>query len=647
MDVLLASSPHRDTFGYSMPPPGLLRLGGELCGAGSTCGSTISRYRLAAGELPRRRRSCASAAERILRARAVRRRSGSPSWARRCLRARDRRARARARAAHADLARRPGPAGIDVALVERFAQVDAVVRGEGEETLPRLLDALASGAARAGVAGITWRDADGRVRREADREPIGDLGSPAASTRGSSCRRSRAYKRITGEAEGLVPIDSGRGCVYDCSFCTIGRFWSRRSRTLPARGSSRGDSRSRHAGGAKRVPVPRHLRREPRPRARVLRRADRARRAVPWEVRARADHLDRELLERMGRAGCYRVLFGVESADARRARAHQKGMRARRRHARRVVDDCARAGITPILSMILGLPGEDERRARARARLAARAAALRARRATSRCTSSTRSPAAGSARSSARTRAPVEGIPPDMACGAGETAAERALIAAHPDLFTTFALLTPAGADDARCASCIAIATELPRDAHALPAHVRAAARARRRRVRGALETVPRVEAQRAELRGLRAARGARAGRATCSAWEQALVRTGAARAVRRRALAAVRAQRGDRARPSTLPRVARRRRAPATRAAAARARRRRCSRSCRAPAAPLSGVATLARHARRRSPCLSARSTVRARDEGLARRPASRARSSSPHATGRPAPNASGDIDP
>jgi len=35
----------------------------------------------------------------------------------------------------------------------------------------------------------------------------------------------------------------------------------------------------------------------------------------------------------------------------------------------------------------------------------------------------------------------VEGIPPDMAFGAGETAAERALIAAHPDLFTTWALL--------------------------------------------------------------------------------------------------------------------------------------------------------------------------------------------------------------
>ena len=30
MRLLLAQAPFRDTFGYSMPPPGLLRLGGEL-----------------------------------------------------------------------------------------------------------------------------------------------------------------------------------------------------------------------------------------------------------------------------------------------------------------------------------------------------------------------------------------------------------------------------------------------------------------------------------------------------------------------------------------------------------------------------------------------------------------------------------------
>ena len=36
---------------------------------------------------------------------------------------------------------------------------------------------------------------------------------------------------------------------------------------------------------------------------------------------------------------------------------------------------------------------------------------------------------------------PLDGVPPDMALGAGNTGPERALIEAHPDLFSSFALL--------------------------------------------------------------------------------------------------------------------------------------------------------------------------------------------------------------
>src|SRR5262245_13899446 len=49
--IVLAQAPHRDTFGYSMPPPGLLRLGGELTRAGIVVALEDLAYRLAAGEL--------------------------------------------------------------------------------------------------------------------------------------------------------------------------------------------------------------------------------------------------------------------------------------------------------------------------------------------------------------------------------------------------------------------------------------------------------------------------------------------------------------------------------------------------------------------------------------------------------------------
>ena len=72
---------------------------------------------------------------------------------------------------------------------------------------------------------------------------------------------------------------------------------------------------------------------------------------VPWEARARADHIDPELAALMRRAGGYRVLLGVESADAGVRRKNQKGMRDDIDLVA-AVDAAADAGITPILSLI-------------------------------------------------------------------------------------------------------------------------------------------------------------------------------------------------------------------------------------------------------------------------------------------------------
>lgn len=439
-----------------MPPPGLLRLGGELLRRGIDVELEDLAYRLSAGDLPADDHLAERAAERLL-ARGEKDVIGLSVMGATLPIALLVLERLRARAPGTLLwLGGPGTTGVDRALIERFPCVDAIVRGEGELTVPELCAAAERQATPRGIAGVTWRDENGHMRREEDREPIHDLATLAACA-WHLLPSIAEYKRITGGADGLVPIDSGRGCVYDCSFCTIGRFWSRRSRTLPARKLADEVAALRAMPGAKNAYLCHDIFGANRGQATAFCDEMLARSiGVPWEVRARADHLDRELLEHMGGAGCYRVLIGVESADADVRARNQKGMR-RDVDMLRVVGDCAAAGIVPILSLILGLPGEDEKALRASLDFCA-AASLRASVQVSLHLVNPQ-PGCGLGEEFGARARPIEGIPPDMAWGAGETAPERALIAAHPDLFTTWALLPD---DEARLRDLAAIASELP-----------------------------------------------------------------------------------------------------------------------------------------------------------------------------------------
>jgi hypothetical protein len=429
-----------------MPPPGLLRLGGELFQCGVDVALDDLAYRLAAKQLEPGDAMCASAAEHLLGRGDFDVLGLSTMGA--TLPAALEIAR-HYRAARPDVPiwlGGPGTGGIDVPVLERFPWVDAVVRGEGEITTTEMLVARKVREGFEGIPGVTWRAADGTVVRNEDRKPLHDL-DEVADCAWHLLPPLTDYKAITGEAEGLTPIDSGRGCAYDCSFCSIGRYWSRRSRTLPAERLAREVLALQGMPGAKHAYLCHDLFGADREHALdFCARMEAAGAPVPWEARARADHLDLELLQAMKRAGGYRVLFGIESADPEVRRRNQKGMRDDL-DGLALVDDCATAGIVPILSLILGLPGEDDA-ALARTLDFCADASLRA---GVNLSLHLANPQPGCELGDlyAGESHALDGIAPDMAFGTGATAPERALIAEHPDLFSTWHLL-PIGDDRLR-----------------------------------------------------------------------------------------------------------------------------------------------------------------------------------------------------
>src|SRR5215470_4607212 len=56
----------------------------------------------------------------------------------------------------------PQASATDVATLEAYAPIDLVVRGEAEQTLPQLLDALAQGRKLDDIPGLTYRH-DGKI----------------------------------------------------------------------------------------------------------------------------------------------------------------------------------------------------------------------------------------------------------------------------------------------------------------------------------------------------------------------------------------------------------------------------------------------------------------------------------------------------
>lgn len=196
----------------------------------------------------------------------------------------------------------PGPNGGESRLLERFPEVDAVVRGEGELVFPDLLDALERGTEPA-FPGVFYRGADGAVRGsppqripDIDALPWPDRSLPA-------------HSRFTQTA-----LLTARGCPFTCSFCDIITMWGR---TVSYRSiddvvreiAAILDSGVDHFNiiddtftvNRKRVIA----------FCRALRAAGLTAR---WSCFARIDLVDGDLLDEMAAAGCVTIYYGVDSS---------------------------------------------------------------------------------------------------------------------------------------------------------------------------------------------------------------------------------------------------------------------------------------------------------------------------------------------
>jgi radical SAM superfamily enzyme YgiQ (UPF0313 family) len=237
---------------------------------------------------------------------------------------------------------------LDVDSLQRYPELDVVLRGEIEETCIE----LGRGRPLAEVAGITWRDAEGRIVRNPDRAFTRDLDRLPFPAR--HLLRNDLYRRPdTGEPQ--TTIVTNRGCPYHCVYCLANQTagTANRYRSVDNVLSEIAECVERH--GIRSFLFRSDLFTQNQEWViRLCQSIVEAGLRIEWACNSRVDCLSPELLSWMRRAGCWIIAFGVESGD--QATLDRLAKRARVEDSFRAIRLCREAGIRSSIYLLMGLP---------------------------------------------------------------------------------------------------------------------------------------------------------------------------------------------------------------------------------------------------------------------------------------------------
>jgi anaerobic magnesium-protoporphyrin IX monomethyl ester cyclase len=158
----------------------------------------------------------------------------------------------------------------------------------------------------------------------------------------------------------MAYYESVRGCPYRCNFCNYPYLFADTKFRVKSAGRIAGDWERLAALGVEHVTCLDSLFTMPRPRLRELCRLllDRSIR-IRWICYARADDLaDEETVVLMKEAGAQQVQIGIESGDPLLLDNMDKACTVEANA--KALENCRRHGLTSIVSLIVGFPGETE-----------------------------------------------------------------------------------------------------------------------------------------------------------------------------------------------------------------------------------------------------------------------------------------------
>ncbi|MBM3245182.1 MAG: B12-binding domain-containing radical SAM protein [Candidatus Omnitrophica bacterium] len=235
--------------------------------------------------------------------------------------------------------------------IMRYPEFDYLIIGPATESLPLLVDRIKKSQNLGGISGVAWR-CDGKVvivNPATFKEDFSKLPFPARHL-----LPNHRYHAIMSKRKNYTIMITSKGCDSKCTFCHIhGIPVSFRPEEMVVAEMEECYLKF----GIREMDIfdPSFTMK----RERVFKICEGIIKKgidIHWACRTRVDQVDQELLNIMSKAGCKRILYGIESGVDDNLRKMQKGIIVNQ--AKRAVDLTKKANIKSLGFFMLGVPGE-------------------------------------------------------------------------------------------------------------------------------------------------------------------------------------------------------------------------------------------------------------------------------------------------
>ncbi|MFC1977739.1 B12-binding domain-containing radical SAM protein [Chloroflexota bacterium] len=235
-------------------------------------------------------------------------------------------------------------------------EIDVVVRGEGEQTIIELLQALEDKQPLSKIPGISYRKDGGVVSNTARATDI-DLDSlPFLSYHLLPWQRYKPHPPH-GRALPFAAIITSRGCPYHCGYCSKPIFGNKFRGQSPERVVEE-IAYYKDKFGIKEIAFYDDVFTLNRERAyNIAEEIIKKGLKIEWTCETRVNLVDKDLLTRMKQAGCYAIAYGIESASPEILGTLDKDITTD--EIEKAIRITQEAGIQTIGYFMIGCPGEN------------------------------------------------------------------------------------------------------------------------------------------------------------------------------------------------------------------------------------------------------------------------------------------------